>query len=215
MIVVFCGAFLLQLICFCFHTFTCCMHSWLLENVDSCRNICNVGECEDGGGADRIQRVLNVSNSNRLPCRRVHNVHIVVCWRLSWLALCSWFRRRSGECPCEVLTGCHCVQCDGYEPRKDVSSRHMMYRSAARYCLAGCWFGWAGGGRVGCGCSLDGGWRLWREITKITKFVICATLWSQFCDLWFCESIVRKDDSGITGIFEIFFQIFVSSKKFS
>eukprot|EP00956_Cyclotella_meneghiniana_P034542 scaffold105948_cov106-Cyclotella_meneghiniana.AAC.1 len=30
-------------------------------------------------------------------------------------------------------------------------------------------------GRVGW-VRLDGGWRLWREITKITKFVICANL---------------------------------------
>eukprot|EP00956_Cyclotella_meneghiniana_P014409 scaffold21555_cov32-Cyclotella_meneghiniana.AAC.1 len=43
-------------------------------------------------------------------------------------------------------------RCDGYEPRNDVSSRHMMYRSAARCCLAGCSAGsvglGVGGGRV-------------------------------------------------------------------
>eukprot|EP00956_Cyclotella_meneghiniana_P026597 scaffold57877_cov41-Cyclotella_meneghiniana.AAC.8 len=52
-----------------------------------------------------------------------------------------------------MLESVRTVACDGYEPRKDVSSRHMMYRSAARYCLACCWFGWVGGGRVGCGCQ--------------------------------------------------------------
>ena len=67
----------------------------------------------------------------------------------------------SGECSCEVLTGCRCVQCDGYEPsKKDVCSRHMMYRIDPQPATVR--LGWRGR-RGGCGVwvlgeSLDGGW---------------------------------------------------------
>ena len=71
----FCGVILFSY--FILSLVVCILGSW--QTSIAAAAFAMLESVRSGGSADRIPRVLNVSNSNCLPCRRVHNVHIVIC----------------------------------------------------------------------------------------------------------------------------------------